>query len=110
MGIDALQGNGITKKLLYFIQDNQFTPRDDPLRRVRKSHILLFVSIQLVAFGATFAVTQTIGILFLNIRILFSSDASRSRYWFSHNHHASDTSARSGNYPIAVRCRRAGYP
>lgn len=67
MGADALRDNGITKKLLYFIQDRRFTPHNDPLRRVRKSRILLFVSIQLVAFGATFGVTQTIGISFFNI-------------------------------------------
>lgn len=67
MGADALQDNGITKKLLYFIQDRRFTSPNDPLRRVRKSRTLLFVSIQLVAFGATFAVTQTIGISFLNV-------------------------------------------
>ncbi|KAF8349231.1 HCO3 transporter family-domain-containing protein [Amanita rubescens] len=70
MGIDALQGNGITKKLLCFIQDKQFTPRDDPLRRVRKSRILLFVSIQLVAFGTTFAVTQTIAAIGFPIIIM----------------------------------------
>lgn len=110
MGIDALQSNGITKKLLYFIQDKQFTLRNDPLRRVRKSRILLFVSIQLVAFGATFAVTQSIGILFSNIRILFFPNASRSCYWVPHNHHASDTSTGSGNYPVAVQRRRAGHP
>jgi len=60
MGIDALRDNGITKKLLYFVQDRRFTPQNDPLRRVRKSRILLFVSIQLVVFGVTFGVTQTI--------------------------------------------------
>lgn len=61
MGVDALQGNGITRKLLYFLRDKHLTPMDDPLRKVRKSRILLFVSVQLAAFGATMAVTQTIG-------------------------------------------------
>ncbi|KAJ7175398.1 HCO3 transporter family-domain-containing protein [Mycena filopes] len=60
MGADALRGNGITQKLLYFIRDKNLTPLDDPLRKVRKSRILLFVAVQLVGFGATFAITQTI--------------------------------------------------
>ncbi|KZT12159.1 uncharacterized protein LAESUDRAFT_640800 [Laetiporus sulphureus 93-53] len=60
MGADALQGNGITRKILYFFQDKALTPADEPLRKVRKSRILLFVAVQLASFGATFAVTQTI--------------------------------------------------
>jgi hypothetical protein len=28
---------------------------------VRKSRVFLFVAVQLVAFGATFAITQTVG-------------------------------------------------
>ncbi|KAK7048135.1 HCO3 transporter family-domain-containing protein [Favolaschia claudopus] len=60
MGADALRGNGITQKLLYFLRDKHLTPIDEPLRQVRKSRILLFVGIQLAGFGATFAITQTI--------------------------------------------------
>jgi len=60
MGADALRGNGITQKLLYFIRDKNLTPLDEPLRKVRKSRILLFVGVQLLGFGATFAITQTI--------------------------------------------------
>lgn len=61
MGADALEGNGITRKILYFFRDKALTPADEPLRRVRKSRILLFVIVQLAGFGATMAVTQTIG-------------------------------------------------
>ncbi|KAI9060866.1 anion exchanging protein [Trametes sanguinea] len=60
MGLDALEGNGITRKILYFFRDKALTPADEPLRRVRKSRILLFVGVQLVGFGATMAITQTI--------------------------------------------------
>ncbi|KAI6165089.1 HCO3 transporter family-domain-containing protein [Pisolithus thermaeus] len=59
MGADALQGNGITRKLLYLIRDKSLTAADEPLRKVRTSRLLLFVGIQLVGFGVTFAVTQT---------------------------------------------------
>jgi hypothetical protein len=67
MGLDALKGNGITKKLLYFIQDRRLTPADEPLRRVRKSRILMFTAVELAGFGATFAVTQTIGASFMQV-------------------------------------------
>ena len=61
MGLDEISGNGITQKVLYFLTDRTMTPYNEPLRRVRKTRILLFVAVQLIAFGATFAITQTIG-------------------------------------------------
>ncbi|OSX57260.1 hypothetical protein POSPLADRAFT_1157255 [Postia placenta MAD-698-R-SB12] len=70
MGADALQGNGITRKILYFFRDKALTPADEPLRRVRKSRILLFVAVQLAGFGATFAVTQTIAAIGFPVIIL----------------------------------------
>ncbi|SJL09964.1 related to chloride-bicarbonate anion exchanger AE2 [Armillaria ostoyae] len=60
MGADALRGNGITQKILYFFRDKTLISQNDPLRKVRKSRILMFVAIQLGGFGATFAITQTI--------------------------------------------------
>ncbi|KAG7088626.1 hypothetical protein E1B28_012599 [Marasmius oreades] len=60
MGADALRTNGITQKIFYLIRDRKLTPQNDPLRRVRKSRLILFIAIQLVGFGATFAITQTI--------------------------------------------------
>ncbi|KAJ3556952.1 hypothetical protein NM688_g1745 [Phlebia brevispora] len=70
MGADALEGNGITKKILYFFQDKSLTSEHEPLRRVRKSRILLFVAVQLAGFGATMAVTQTIAAIGFPVIIL----------------------------------------
>ncbi|EIW81250.1 hypothetical protein CONPUDRAFT_82277 [Coniophora puteana RWD-64-598 SS2] len=70
MGADALQGNGITVKILYLIRDRSLTPPDEPLRKVRKSRLLLFIAVQLVAFGATFAITQTIAAIGFPVIIL----------------------------------------
>ncbi|KAL1704629.1 bicarbonate transporter [Schizophyllum commune] len=78
MGADALNGNGITQKLYYLIRDRKFIAPSEPLRRVRKSRIMLFVALQLVGFGATFAITQTIAaigfpviiMLFIPLRVL----------------------------------------
>lgn len=63
IGADTLLVNGITKKILYLIKDKKFTSKQDPLNKVRKSQILLFIGIQLVGFAATFAITQTRGSL-----------------------------------------------
>lgn len=63
MGAEALRGNGLTQKLLFFFRDKSLIPRNDPLRRVRRSRLALFVAIGLIGFGATFAITQTIGML-----------------------------------------------
>jgi len=70
MGLDELSGNGITRKILYVFSDRTMTPSSEPLRRVRKSRILLFVAVQLVAFGATFAITQTIAAVGFPVIIL----------------------------------------
>ncbi|KAG2010109.1 anion exchange family protein [Coprinopsis cinerea AmutBmut pab1-1] len=60
MGADALYSNGMTKKIFYLLRDKELTSPRDPLRKVRKSRIWLFVAIQLIGFGGTFAITQTI--------------------------------------------------
>jgi len=73
MGLDALQSNGITKKILYLIQDRQLTPLNEPLKRVRKSRILMFIAVELIGFGATFAITQTIGPCLHLLRPLIAS-------------------------------------
>ncbi|KAN0132300.1 HCO3- transporter family domain containing protein [Lactarius tabidus] len=57
MGLNELSENGITQAIL---TDHMLTPSTDPLRRVRKSRILLYAVLQLAAFGATFAITQTV--------------------------------------------------
>ncbi|KAG8952459.1 hypothetical protein FRC04_004519 [Tulasnella sp. 424] len=60
MGTDALRGSGVTAKFLYLIQDDSLVPLHEPLRKVRPSMIWLFLAIELVGFGATMAITQTI--------------------------------------------------
>ncbi|KAG6030930.1 hypothetical protein E4U41_007736, partial [Claviceps citrina] len=61
MGIQALEANGITGKLLFLARDRALTPPTSPLRRIeRRSAIWYFVLIELFGFGATFAITQTV--------------------------------------------------
>jgi hypothetical protein len=73
MGLDALNCNGITTKICYLIRDSATVLPNDPFKRVRCSRIWLFVVIQLFAFGATMAITQTVGVFCFLVR----SPASR---------------------------------
>jgi hypothetical protein len=60
MGLQALEGNGMTGKLLYLLTEKGLTIPDLPLKRVRNSAIWTFVVVELLGFAATFAITQTI--------------------------------------------------
>lgn len=61
MGYQALEGNGVTAKILFLLRDAELTPASSPLRRIRRrSRVWLFVALALVGFGATFAITQTV--------------------------------------------------
>ena len=60
MGVQALEGNGITLKIIYLLQDTALTPMSHPLRKCRLGAVWGFVGLELMGFGATFAITQTI--------------------------------------------------
>ncbi|KAL2135082.1 hypothetical protein VTI74DRAFT_9898 [Chaetomium olivicolor] len=75
MGFQALQTNGITAKLLFLARDEALTPANHPLRRgrqrnVRRGAVWLFVLVELVGFGATFAITQTVAAVGFPVFIL----------------------------------------
>lgn len=72
MGVEALQENGITKKMLFLARDRSLTsPATEPLKRIRrKGAIYAFVGLELLGFGATFAITQTIAAIGFPIIIL----------------------------------------
>jgi hypothetical protein len=71
MGVQALQGNGITQKLVFLAQDRHLTPASNPLKRLkRRSAIWVFVILELFGFGATFALTQTIAAIGFPVIIL----------------------------------------
>ncbi|CAM1508263.1 Fc.00g051110.m01.CDS01 [Cosmosporella sp. VM-42] len=61
MGVQALEGNGITTKIVFLARDKALTPAAAPLNYIkRRSAIWIFVAIELLGFGATFAITQTV--------------------------------------------------
>lgn len=71
MGVQALLANGIVKKIKFLAQDKKLTPSSDPLKRVdRRPAVWVFVSLELIGFAATFAITQTIAAIGFPIVIL----------------------------------------
>ncbi|KAL8692853.1 MAG: hypothetical protein Q9218_002203 [Villophora microphyllina] len=71
MGVQALEGNGITLKILHLAREQSMTTASDPLSRIqRKKAIWYFVALELLGFGATFAITQTIAAIGFPIIIL----------------------------------------
>ncbi|KAL7270970.1 hypothetical protein RUND412_006307, partial [Rhizina undulata] len=70
MGIQALEGNGITLKLLFLCKDRALTFGGDPLKRCRRRAVWSFVTLELIGFGATFAITQTIAAIGFPVFIL----------------------------------------
>ncbi|KAI9889115.1 MAG: hypothetical protein M1814_005776 [Vezdaea aestivalis] len=71
MGVQALQSNGITVKMLFLAKDRRLTSPNDPLRRIkRRAALWSFVALELVGFGATFAITQTIAAIGFPVFIL----------------------------------------
>ncbi|KAI0393416.1 anion exchange protein 4 [Xylariaceae sp. FL0594] len=62
MGYQALAANGITAKLLFLLRDHHLSSSSHPLNGIadKKKKIWAFVGIEILAFAATFAITQTI--------------------------------------------------
>ncbi len=71
MGVQALEANGITAKLVFLCRDASLTPGGHPLRRIaRRGAVWAFVAIELLGFGATFAITQTVAAVGFPVFIL----------------------------------------
>ncbi|KAK1829615.1 HCO3 transporter family-domain-containing protein [Podospora conica] len=73
MGVQALAANGITSKLVFLASDSALTPASHPLGRARlprRAALWLFVALELVGFGATFAITQTVAAVGFPVFIL----------------------------------------
>ena len=71
MGVQALQGNGITLKLLFLARDRKLTQASDPLKRIqRRLAVWVFVILELLGFAAIFAISQTIAAIGFPVIIL----------------------------------------
>ncbi|KAF9700925.1 hypothetical protein EKO04_000012 [Ascochyta lentis] len=71
MGIQALEANGITAKLIFLLTDHHLVSPSSPLAHMaRKWVVWAFVGLELIGFGATFAITQTIAAIGFPVFIL----------------------------------------
>lgn len=71
MGYQALEGNGITAKILFLVRDKSLTDKGNPLNKIeRRAAIWWFVAIELIGFAATFAITQTVAAVGFPVFIL----------------------------------------
>lgn len=52
MGLQALEDNGMTLKILYLLKDKTLTSISHPLRRVKNSTLWAFVWVELIGFAA----------------------------------------------------------
>jgi boron transporter len=88
MGFQALASNGITAKLLFLLRDAATLPSSGPmvpLRTIRRRKVWLFVGLELLGFGATFAITQTVAAVGfpLFILLLIPARAVLLPHWFT---------------------------
>ncbi|PLB54685.1 hypothetical protein P170DRAFT_452394 [Aspergillus steynii IBT 23096] len=60
VGWGSIESNGILGKLVFLARENRFVQRDEPLLRVRKGKILLYVACQVFGVAACVAVSQTV--------------------------------------------------
>lgn len=52
MGFQALEGNGITLKMLFLFRDKELSYSCDPLKRISIISVWIFVALELIGFGA----------------------------------------------------------
>ncbi|RGP81073.1 hco3- transporter family [Fusarium longipes] len=71
VGWGSIESNGILRKFIYLQSEDRFVQRDEPLLRVRKRKIILFVSLQLIGVFACVAVSHTLAAICFPVLIIF---------------------------------------
>ncbi|KAM0492590.1 hypothetical protein ACHAP8_009767 [Fusarium lateritium] len=70
VGWGSIESNGILRKFIYLQSEERFIQRDEPLLRVRRRKILLFISIQLIGVFACVAVSHTLAAIGFPVLII----------------------------------------
>ncbi|EKD11811.1 uncharacterized protein L3040_007211 [Drepanopeziza brunnea f. sp. 'multigermtubi'] len=60
VGWGSIESNGITKKLLFLISERRFIQPAEPLLRIRRRKICLYLACQIVGWALPVAISQTI--------------------------------------------------
>ncbi|UZP38299.1 hypothetical protein NXS19_006115 [Fusarium pseudograminearum] len=70
VGWGSIESNGILQKFIYLQSEERFIQRDEPLLRVRRRKIILFISIQLIGVFACVAVSHTLAAIGFPVLII----------------------------------------
>ncbi|KAF5857836.1 hypothetical protein ETB97_005210 [Aspergillus alliaceus] len=70
VGWGSIESNGILQKMIFLLRENRFIQRDEPLLRVRKHKIILYISCQTIGLAACVAISQTIAAIGFPILII----------------------------------------
>lgn len=61
VGWGSIEGNGMTQKALFLLSEQRFIDPVNPLLRVRRRKVFLFLLLQILGVGFSVAISQTIG-------------------------------------------------
>lgn len=61
MGIGRLLHNGISEKLKFIFSDKRYVSKLNPLLKVHKKYLYLFVALELAGFAGEFGINQSVG-------------------------------------------------
>ncbi|PYI09261.1 hypothetical protein BO78DRAFT_439444 [Aspergillus sclerotiicarbonarius CBS 121057] len=70
VGWGSIESNGILIKIIFLLRERRFIQRDEPLLRVRRLKILLYISCQMIGVAACVAISQTIAAIGFPILII----------------------------------------
>jgi hypothetical protein len=56
----SVESNGILHKFIFLFREKRFIKRDEPLLRVKKRKIGLYIALQMIGVLASVAISQTI--------------------------------------------------
>ncbi|RAL07352.1 anion exchange family protein [Aspergillus homomorphus CBS 101889] len=70
VGWGSIESNGIFQKTIFLLREERFIQRDEPLLRVRRPKIILYISCQAFGVAACVAISQTIAAIGFPILII----------------------------------------
>ena len=70
VGWGSIEGNGITAKVIFLLKEHRFIDPSEPLLKIRKKRILLFIMFQILGVAFSVAISQTIGAIGFPVIIL----------------------------------------
>ncbi|KAI8689142.1 hypothetical protein NCS55_00170300 [Fusarium keratoplasticum] len=71
VGWGSIESNGILQKFIYLQSEKRFIQRDEPMLRVRRRKILLYIGLQLIGVAACVAVSHTLAAIGFPVLIIF---------------------------------------